>query len=312
MKYKLFLFLNVFLFIIVILISPCLAAGDPWLNHQGCTVDNQILQLKNPYMASYEVFELEERLAELGFHPGKIDGIFDLDTEKAVKALQKNSGLMINGQVDNKVWGQLAKETDKVAISQVPPPEGFVKIEINLNTHTLTVYSDNSIYKEYSVAIGKDDTPSPVGEWRIVQKSLDWGGGFGTRWLGLNVPWGIYGIHGTNKPWSIGRVASHGCFRMFNQDVEEIYPWVKYGTPVTVIGEIKYFPWSRDRNIKQGATGIDVVALQLRLKEEGLLWGAADGHFGDLTAIAVRYFQTLNGINNDGIVEETTKNLLKF
>ena len=48
---------------------------------------------------------------------------------------------------------------------------------------------------------------------------MNWGGGFGTRWLGLNVPWGIYGIHGTNQPWSIGTQASAGCIRMFNRHV---------------------------------------------------------------------------------------------
>lgn len=312
MKYKLILFLKLFFLISLAAVPSVLAVSDSWLNHQGCTVDNQILLLTKPFMSSYEVFELEERLAELGYHPGKVDGIFDQETEKAVKAFQKDTGLIANGQVGKEVWMHLAQETDKLATSRVPPPEGFVSIEINLNTHTLTIYSDNSIYKEYPVAIGKNETPSPVGEWKIVQKSLDWGGGFGTRWLGLNVPWGIYGIHGTNKPWSIGRIASHGCFRMFNQDVQEIYPWIKYGTPVRVIGEIKYLPWSRERTIKQGAIGIDVVALQLKLKEEGLLWGAADGHFGDLTAIAVRYFQTLNGIKNDGIVEEGTKKLLNL
>ncbi|MFA5537464.1 MAG: L,D-transpeptidase family protein, partial [Bacillota bacterium] len=259
------------LLLVIILSStwPATGAENSWQDYPGCTVDNQILELKNPFISSYEVFELEERLEELGYHPGKVDGVFDQETEKAVKIFQRETGLPTNGQVTAEVWQYLARETNKPVTSRVPPPAGLVTIEINLDKNTLTVYSDNSIYKEYPVAIGKGETPSPVGEWRIVQKSLNWGGGFGTRWLGLNVPWGIYGIHGTNKPWSVGREASHGCFRMFNQDVEEIFPWVKYGTPVKVVGEMKYFPWSKTRSIKLGHTGIDVVALQLKLKEEG-------------------------------------------
>ncbi len=43
------------------------------------------------------------------------------------------------------------------------------------------------------------------------------------RWIGLNVPWGVSGIHGTNMPGTIGSEASHGCIRMLDKDVEEHY-----------------------------------------------------------------------------------------
>lgn len=44
----------------------------------------------------------------------------------------------------------------------------------------------------------------------------------------------IYRIHGTNEPWSIGKAASSGCFRMLNQHVFELYAEVPVGTPVVV------------------------------------------------------------------------------
>jgi lipoprotein-anchoring transpeptidase ErfK/SrfK len=43
-----------------------------------------------------------------------------------------------------------------------------------------------------------------------------------------------YRIHGTDAPWTIGTPASHGCIRMFNEDVLELYPRVKIGARVTV------------------------------------------------------------------------------
>ena len=46
---------------------------------------------------------------------------------------------------------------------------------------------------------------------------------------------GKYAIHGTNRPSSIGTFASHGCFRMHNRDVLDLYRRVSVGTPVTVI-----------------------------------------------------------------------------
>ncbi|NLC76257.1 MAG: L,D-transpeptidase family protein [Clostridia bacterium] len=295
-----------------IFLNPKASTGFSALlpDHRGCSAGNEILQLTNPPMVSYEVYELEERLLELGYHPGPVDGLFDFSTEEAVKTFQKDHGLNTDGLVGPQFWKALALGADKTVTGSTPPPEGPIKIVIDINRRTLTVYSQGAIYKEYPIAIGKAETPSPVGEWKIVNKSLSWGGGFGTRWMGLNVPWGIYGIHGTNKPWSIGRRASAGCFRMYNRDVEEIYPWIPYGTPVIVVGEVQHFPGDKVRTIKPGATGPDVVELQLKLKEEGLLWGAADGRYGDLTAIAVKYYQTLNGLTSDGIIEENTRKAL--
>ncbi|AEH44565.1 ErfK/YbiS/YcfS/YnhG family protein [Thermodesulfatator indicus DSM 15286] len=57
----------------------------------------------------------------------------------------------------------------------------------------------------------------------------------GTRALYLSR--GSYMIHGTNKPWGIGRRVSHGCMRLYPEDIEALYPLVPVGTPVTVIYE---------------------------------------------------------------------------
>jgi hypothetical protein len=53
----------------------------------------------------------------------------------------------------------------------------------------------------------------------------------GSRKLGIG---GAFAIHGTNKPVSIGRAASHGCLRMLNKDIQELYPLVEVGTPVFI------------------------------------------------------------------------------
>jgi lipoprotein-anchoring transpeptidase ErfK/SrfK len=45
----------------------------------------------------------------------------------------------------------------------------------------------------------------------------------------------IYRIHGTNEPTSIGKAASSGCIRMLNEDVSELYNFVKTGAEVTVL-----------------------------------------------------------------------------
>jgi lipoprotein-anchoring transpeptidase ErfK/SrfK len=51
----------------------------------------------------------------------------------------------------------------------------------------------------------------------------------------LGLDRGNYAIHGTNNPASIGRYVSHGCIRMYNQDIVDLYGRVPVGTPVYVL-----------------------------------------------------------------------------
>lgn len=56
----------------------------------------------------------------------------------------------------------------------------------------------------------------------------------------------LYAIHGTNKPWGIGRRVSHGCIRMYPEDVGALYPMVPVGTTVLVIYEPIKFGWAEE------------------------------------------------------------------
>jgi lipoprotein-anchoring transpeptidase ErfK/SrfK len=73
---------------------------------------------------------------------------------------------------------------------------------------------------------------TPNGEFHIINKAINPGGPFGALWMGLSKP--HYGIHGTNDPSSIGKMVSHGCIRMYNQDVIELSKLVNIGTHVTI------------------------------------------------------------------------------
>jgi len=192
--------------------------------------------------------------------------------------------------------------------NQTNIPIGQVSIIIHVNQQMLEVYSDGHLHKKYRIAVGKSSTPTPIGEWNVVWKAFNWGSGFGTRWMGLNVPWGIYGIHGTNKPWSIGQFASHGCIRMRNRDVEELFEWVPIGTPVYIEGrKIKI-----KRVLKYQMTGSDVVILQIKLRELGYLETRADGIFGLGTNEAIKKFQAEHGIEANGIVDKQVLELLEI
>lgn len=193
-------------------------------------------------------------------------------------------------------------ELELAAIPNQPntPPPGTVNLLIQVGVRSLEVYSDGQLYKKYRIAVGKSETPTPIGEWNVVWKDYNWGTGFGSRWMGLNVPWGMYGIHGTNKPWSIGRFASHGCIRMRNRDVEELFEWVPIGTEVKIVGrKVKV-----QRKLRYQTSGADVVILQMKLKELGYFEGRADGMFGPATEAAVRAYQTEQGMEANGVIDK--------
>ena len=109
----------------------------------------------------------------------------------------------------------------------------MVRIEIDTKNRKLRLFETDVLEKEYPVAVGKSSTPTPMGDWTITKKAL-WGAQFGGHFMQLSVPWGVYGIHGTNKPWSIGQSVSHGCIRMYNKDAAELYNKVTIGTPVHI------------------------------------------------------------------------------
>ncbi len=152
----------------------------------------------------------------------------------------------------------------------------------------------------FPIAPGAKDTPSPVGIYRVVQKSKDWGGGFGSRWLGLNVTWGIYGIHGTNRPEKIGRYVSHGCFRMKNRDIEKLYEKVQLGTQVIIDGPIMGHEDLTYRILVPGSRGSLVMLVQNRLRAAGYYNGVCHGKFDHQTEIAVKQFQKAEGLKVTG------------
>lgn len=118
--------------------------------------------------------------------------------------------------------------------------------------------------------------------------------------------WYGYGIHGTDQPESIGQAVSHGCVRMLNRDIEELYPRVPIGTMVNIVGQI----FTGRVLIPGQSTGPDVRAVQELLRMLGYFAGAADGVYGPETAEAVRRFQADQRLVADGIVGPMTYDAL--
>lgn len=119
---------------------------------------------------------------------------------------------------------------------------------VSIPDHRLALIQGGQVKKIYSVATGKQTTPSPTGAFRIVVRVVDPtyyhegkviapgpNNPLGNRWMGLDRKG--YGIHGTNAPQSIGKSASHGCIRMAKRDLDELFSLVKVGDEVQIRGE---------------------------------------------------------------------------
>ncbi|SHF13033.1 L,D-transpeptidase family protein [Desulforamulus putei] len=109
-----------------------------------------------------------------------------------------------------------------------------IELFIDPQARRLSVYVGGQVSKTYPVGVGKPATPTPAGDYKVINKVTNPGGVLGSRWMGLNIPGGNYGIHGTNNPSSIGNLVSLGCIRMHNHHVEELFPQVPVGTPVRI------------------------------------------------------------------------------
>jgi L,D-transpeptidase ErfK/SrfK len=133
----------------------------------------------------------------------------------------------------------------------LPPLIPPLRLELNLSQRKVTLFRAGEVFKSYPVAVGRPGWETPTGTFKIetMYKNPVWinpftgeaiGGGdgdnpLGRRWLGFHKNgknWA--GFHGTNSLSSIGTAASHGCVRMFEKDVEELFTLVSVGTPVVV------------------------------------------------------------------------------
>lgn len=119
---------------------------------------------------------------------------------------------------------------------------------VSIPDRKLALFENGTVVRIYRVAVGKTSTPSPVGEFKIVNRvtnptyyhkgqviAAGKGNPVGTRWMGLSAKG--YGIHGTNQPSSIGKAASTGCIRMGKQDLEELFALVDAGDIVQIRAE---------------------------------------------------------------------------
>jgi L,D-transpeptidase ErfK/SrfK len=250
-------------------------------------------------MRGPDVAEVQRRLKEQGFYWQELDGVYGPATADAVARFQESRGLKADGEVDANTWTQ-------IGLPPMPSPLTKYVITIDLGARRLYLKQGGKTLRVFPVAVGNPQTPTPVGRWLIVQKVMNPGGPFGSRWMRLSIPWGGYGVHGTDNPASINQPVSHGCIRLRNQDVEWLYNQVPIGTLVITTGTSH----SGSVLLPDQAAGPDVEIVQQQLQTLGYYTGPIDGLYTGATVEAVRRFQKDQGLAVDGVVGPATYDAL--
>ncbi len=149
------------------------------------------------------------------------------------------------------------------------PPADREGIVVNLPEHRMYFFptpkkDEPAKVMTFPVSVGKMDWQTPIGITKVVskQKNPPWyppesvrreheargdplplvvppgpNNPLGAHALRLNIPGGAYLIHGTNNPDAVGMAVTHGCLRMYPEDVAVLFDAVKIGTRVRLINE---------------------------------------------------------------------------
>ncbi len=267
------------------------------------TWSSRLIKAGKKMLEGPDVLELQLRLQELGYYEERLHGFYTAATVRAVKSFQQASGLTVDGVVGPITW--IALDINSSRHFQAEPAASYPEIIIDIDRRVL-IYGAQNFTKTYPVAVGRPSLPTPLGNWSIVNKALNPGGAFGVRWMRLSVPWGGYGIHGTNNPKSIGKSVSHGCVRMYNSDVIEIYERTPVGTRVIIIGKAY-----NNRGLQIGDVGSDVLEIQKMLRKLKIYRAKLDGEYGPYTEKAIKEFQKQQGLTVDGRFGSATLSALQ-
>ncbi len=198
-----------------------------WLvDNTGLPADFEDLTLKLRSRGEAVVW-LENRLAELSYWPGPVDGVFDKQTRQALIAFEKWEGLARDGVVGKAVWWRL--------LSSGRPTPRYAEqgrwVEVDKERQVLLYCVDGEVEKTIAVSTGSSRVgiTTPTGTFQITRENTRERLRYKPLYL---VNHGYLAIHGyTNVPTY---AASHGCVRMTWADMDEFHGLVPVGTTVHI------------------------------------------------------------------------------
>lgn len=128
---------------------------------------------------------------------------------------------------------------DDVELKRLP-----YALEVSVDDRTVTLLEDGEEVQTFTAAVGTGDTPTPTGEYFLTELLRPTNDGYGPYAFGISAfsdvlnsfgggP-GQIGLHGTPDEGSVGEAVSHGCIRLFNDDITYLAEILPLGTPITI------------------------------------------------------------------------------
>ena len=161
--------------------------------------------------------------------------------------------------------------SDAASLARVPSDvmeRDGLQLVLDRKHHQLLVLRDGRMTRRFPAAVGTTGWETPAGRFRVFEKVKEpvWthpvsgdlvdaeseGNPLGSRWIGFyrdcngRSGWDgeqyldingctVAGFHGTPYRWTVGRAVSHGCVRLYEENVQEVFDFVRVGTQVTVV-----------------------------------------------------------------------------
>lgn len=189
-----------------------------------------------------DVLAVQNRLVELGFDPGKLDGSFGLAMRYAVEGFQKFKGMLATGVVNADVAAALAE-----GLTVTPLVEGGAanRLEIDLTRQVLILYKDGKVRLISTVSTGSGRkycvngscqiARTPTGDFNFMWRYSGWRESrLGKLYNPVYFTAGGIAVHGSNSVPT--HPASHGCIRIPMHIASYFPSLVAKGDPVHVVG----------------------------------------------------------------------------
>jgi lipoprotein-anchoring transpeptidase ErfK/SrfK len=175
--------------------------------------------------------QVEQKLEDLHYDVGPIDGNIDEATGHAVMAFQKVNGLDRTGDLTDEVKAKImATEGTPAPILANGEPN---RVEVDLARQVLFLYENGSLLKILSVSSGTSKTPTPTGTFHMYRAESGWHTSALGRLYNAQYFVGGYAIHGSNSVPA--QPASHGCVRIPMNSAEWFPAHVTMGMQVVIV-----------------------------------------------------------------------------
>lgn len=242
-----------FLLIIYLLLSllPAVASAQP-RSQQPAALTRAHASLNRA-----QAREAEQRLSDLGYWTGAIDGRIDAATRSALIAFQKFEGRTVTGRLT-------LAELDAIRSSSSPKARetGYSHVEVDLDRQVLLLIDDEGRVRVLPVSTGNDQpfieegqtsiAYTPRGRFVVYEKSVGWeNGALGSVYYANYISGGV-AIHGSNSVPT--GPASHGCIRIPVFAARAVSKLLTLGTIVLVYDKISFVsakPWVENPKLKE-------------------------------------------------------------